>query len=66
MFKLESKNLKREFKVIDGALFASQITNTESGMQFIPDGNDFRLLKVPKRTADCSFVLKRLWEQALQ
>lgn len=35
MFKLESKNLKREFKVIDGALFASQITNTESGMQFI-------------------------------
>lgn len=39
MFKLESKNLKREFKVIDGALFASQITNTESGMQFIPDGN---------------------------
>lgn len=30
MFKLESKNLKREFKVIDGALFASQITNTES------------------------------------
>ncbi|MDE6413015.1 MAG: alpha-galactosidase, partial [Eubacterium sp.] len=39
MFKLESKNLKREFKVTEGALFASQITNTESGMHFIPDGN---------------------------
>lgn len=39
MFKLESKNLRREFKVLDGSLFASQIINTESGMQFIPDGN---------------------------
>ena len=39
MFKLESKNLQREFKVIEGSLFASQIINTESGMKFIPDGN---------------------------
>ena len=34
MFKLESKNLKREFYVSEGSLFASQIINTESGMQF--------------------------------
>ena len=39
MFKLESKNLIREFKVADGSLYASQIMNTASGMQFIPDGN---------------------------
>lgn len=39
MYKLESKNLKREFYVSEGSLFASQIINTESGMQFIPDGN---------------------------
>ncbi len=39
MFKLESKNLIREFKVADGALYASQIINTSSGLTFIPDGN---------------------------
>ncbi len=39
MFTLESNVLKREFKVIDGNLFASEIINKESGMQFIPDGN---------------------------
>lgn len=39
MYKLESKRLKREFKIIDGTLFSSQIVNTASGMKFIPDGN---------------------------
>ncbi len=39
MFKLKSKSLEREFKVTDGALFASQIINSDSGMQFVPDGN---------------------------
>ena len=44
MFKLESKNLIREFKVADGSLYASQIMNTASGMQFIPDGNGSEFL----------------------
>lgn len=39
MFRLESKTLKREFKIIDGNLYSSQIINTASKMQFIPDGN---------------------------
>lgn len=39
MFRLESKILKREFKVVDGNLYSSQIINTASKMQFIPDGN---------------------------
>ncbi|MFR6066352.1 MAG: alpha-galactosidase [Eubacterium sp.] len=39
MFKLKSKNLEREFKVMDGYLYASQITNTYSGLDFIPDGS---------------------------
>lgn len=39
MFTLESNVLKREFKVVDGNLLASEIINKESGMQFIPDGN---------------------------
>ena len=44
MFRLESKNLIREFKVAEGSLYASQIFNTESGMQFIPDGNGSEFL----------------------
>ncbi len=39
MFKLESKILKREFKITDGNFVASKILNTASGMSFIPDGN---------------------------
>lgn len=39
MFKLKSKKLEREFNVTDGYLYASQITNTYSGMVFIPDGS---------------------------
>lgn len=44
MFRLESKNLIREFMVADGSLYASQIMNTASGMQFIPDGNGSEFL----------------------
>lgn len=39
MFKLESERLKREFKIVNGNFFASQILNKYSGMSFIPDGN---------------------------
>lgn len=39
MFRLESKILQREFKVHEGTLYASQIRNTLSNMDFIPDGN---------------------------
>ena len=39
MFKLKSGKLEREFKVTDGYLYASQIINTYSGMNFIPDGS---------------------------
>lgn len=39
MLRLESNILKREFKVVDGNFLASQIINTASKMQFIPDGN---------------------------
>lgn len=44
MFRLESNTLKREFKVVDGNFLASQIINTASGMQFIPDGNGSEFL----------------------
>lgn len=44
MFRLESNILKREFKVVDGNFLASQIVNTASGMQFIPDGNGSEFL----------------------
>lgn len=44
MFRLESNILKREFKVVDGNFLASQIINTASGMQFIPDGNGSEFL----------------------
>ena len=39
MYQLKSKKLVREFNVTDGYLYASQITNTCSGMVFIPDGS---------------------------
>ena len=39
MFKLESERLKREFKIVNGNFFASQILNKYSDMTFIPDGN---------------------------
>lgn len=39
MLKLESKRLKREFKISNDNFFASQILNTYSGMSFVPDGN---------------------------
>lgn len=46
MFRLESKRIKREFKNNDGNFYASQIANTYSGMNFIPDGNG------------CEFIVK--------
>ena len=39
MFKLTSNRLKREFKITDEKFYASQIKNTYSGMNFVPDGN---------------------------
>ena len=39
MFKLKSKKLERKFNVTDGFLYASQIKNTYSGMDLIPDGS---------------------------
>lgn len=39
MFRLESKRLKREFKISEGKFYASQIVNTYSNMSFVPDGN---------------------------
>ena len=39
MVRLESNRLKREFKITDGKLYASQIVNKYSGMSFVPDGN---------------------------
>ncbi len=39
MFRIESKRIKREFKINEGKFYASQIINTYSGMSFVPDGN---------------------------
>ncbi len=39
MFKLESKRLKREFKITNGNFYASQILNKVTDMCFVPDGN---------------------------
>lgn len=39
MFKLESNRIKREFKIVNGSFFASQIYNKYSGMSLVPDGN---------------------------
>lgn len=39
MFKLESNRLKREFKISNNSLYASQILNKYSSMSFVPDGN---------------------------
>lgn len=44
MLRLKSKILQREFKVYEGNLYASQIRNTLSGMDFIPDGNSVEFL----------------------
>lgn len=44
MLRLESKILKREYKVYEGNLYASQIRNTLSKMDFIPDGNSVEFL----------------------
>lgn len=44
MLRLESKILQREFKVFEGNLYASQIRNTLSGMDLVPDGNSVEFL----------------------
>lgn len=44
MLRLESKILQREFKVNDGYLYASQIRNVLSKMDFVPDGNSVEFL----------------------
>lgn len=44
MLKLKSKILLREFKVQEGNLYVSQIRNTLSGMDFVPDGNSVLFL----------------------
>lgn len=44
MFRLESKILQREFKVHEDNLYASQIRNTLSNMDLIPDGNSVEFL----------------------
>lgn len=44
MLRLESKILQREFKVYEDNLYASQIRNTLSKMDFIPDGNSVEFL----------------------
>lgn len=44
MLRLESRILQREFKVYEDNLYASQIRNTLSKMDFIPDGNSVEFL----------------------
>lgn len=44
MLRLESKVLQREFKVYEGNLYASQIRNVLSKMDFVPDGNSVEFL----------------------
>ncbi len=44
MYRLESKILQREFKVHEGYLYASQIRNVLSRMDFVPDGNSVEFL----------------------
>ena len=44
MFKLESKRLKREFKISNNTFYASQIQNKYSSMNFVPDGNSSEFL----------------------
>lgn len=44
MLRLESKILQREFKVHEGYLYASQIRNVLSKMDFVPDGNSVEFL----------------------
>lgn len=44
MFRLESRILQREFKVYEENLYASQIRNTLSKMDLVPDGNSVEFL----------------------
>ncbi|MGN0522331.1 MAG: hypothetical protein ACI4IQ_06805 [Eubacterium sp.] len=44
MLRLESKILQREFVVHDEILYASQIRNVISNMDFVPDGNSVEFL----------------------
>ncbi len=44
MLRLQSRVLQREFKVYEENLFASQIRNVVSGMDFVPDGNSVEFL----------------------
>lgn len=44
MFKLESKRLKREFKIANNTFYASQIQNKLSDMNLVPDGNSSEFL----------------------
>lgn len=44
MLRLESKILQREFKVYEDNLYASQIRNTWSKSDFVPDGNSVEFL----------------------
>lgn len=44
MLRLESRILQREFKVYEGNLYASQIRNTLSKMDLVPDGNSVEFL----------------------
>ena len=44
MYRLESNILQREFKVHEGYLYASQIRNVLSRMDFVPDGNSVEFL----------------------
>ncbi len=44
MLRLESRILQREFKVFEGNLYASQIRNTLSKMDLVPDGNSVEFL----------------------
>ena len=44
MLRLESKILQREFKVYEDTLYASQIRNTWSKSDFVPDGNSVEFL----------------------
>ncbi len=44
MYRLESRVLQREFKIYEDNLYASQIRNTLSKMDLVPDGNSVEFL----------------------
>ena len=56
MFRLESNRLKREFKIADGKLYASQIVNKYSGMSFVPDGNGSEFVVHFATNRTCLFI----------